>query len=186
MENKNDTSLHEKDYGLQILNIIRSGRDDREIKAQLQEYHVNDIAGVFEELAVEERESLLEILGTEFMSEIVTFLDDAGEYLSEIEADDAAEIIEQMDVDDAIEALENLDEQTRTEIIDRIDNEIKEDIDLINSYDDQEFGSRMSTNYFVVERNLTIKEAMKALVSEAAENDNIYTIFVVNEDETFY
>lgn len=186
MENKKDTSLLEKDYGLQILNIIRSGRDDSEIKAQLQEYHVNDIAGVFEELAVEERERLLEILGTEFMSEIVTFLDDAGEYLSEIEADDAAEIIEQMDVDDAIEALENLDEQTRTEIIDRIDNEIKEDIDLINSYDDQEFGSRMSTNYIVVERNLTIKEAMKALVSEAAENDNIYTIFVVNEEETFY
>jgi magnesium transporter len=27
---------------------------------------------------------------------------------------------------------------------------------------------------------------MKTLVSEAAENDNIYTIFVINEDESFY
>jgi magnesium transporter len=121
------------------------------------------------------------------MSEIVAFLDDAGEYLSEITPDDAAEIIEQMDADDAAEALDELDEQTRSEIIDLIeDTEIKQDIKLIESYEDDEFGSRMSTNFISVNRHLTIKETMKTMVREAAENDNIYTIFVVNEDDSFY
>lgn len=187
MEEKNELILQERDYSTQILGIIRSDVSDEEIKSQLQEYHENDIASIFEELETEERDKLLQILGSEFMSEIVSYLEDAGEYLSEIDADDAAEIIEQMDADDAVEVLDDLDEETRSEIIELIeDEEIKEDIELIDSYDDDEFGSRMSTNFIAVKRNSTIKETMRTLVSEAAENDNIYTIFVVNEDDSFY
>ena len=179
--------LEKQDYSAQILGIIRSGLGPVEIREQLQEYHENDIAGVFEELEFEEQEWLREILGSEGMSEIVSFLEDAGEYLSELDADDAADIIEQMDADDAVEALEDLDEETRNEVLELIeDEEIKEEIELITSYDDEEFGSRMSTNFIAVKRNFTIKETMKALVEEAAENDNIYTIFVVNEDDSFY
>lgn len=187
MEEKNEVFLPERDYGTQILNIIRSDINDDEIKTQLEEYHENDIASVFEELTPEERDRLLDILGSEIMSEVVSFLDDAGEYLSEIDADEAADIIEQMDADEALEVLDDLDEQTRSEIFELIeDDEIKEEIELIDSYEDNEFGSRMSTNFIVVKRNQTIKGTMKTLVSEAAENDNIYTIFVVNEDDSFY
>ena len=187
MEEKNEFPLQERDYSAQILSIIRSDLGDEEIKLQLEEYHENDIASIFEELTAEERDRLLGILGSEIMSDVVSFLDDAGEYLSEIDADDAADIIEQMDADDAVEVLDDLDEETRSEIFELIENsEIKEDIELIDSYNDNEFGSRMSTNYIAVKRNQTIKETMKSLVSEAAENDNIYTIFVLREDGSFY
>jgi magnesium transporter len=187
VEDKKELLTSERDYGTQILDIIRSGLSDDEIRIQLEEYHEKDIAIVFEELTPEERERLSDILGIEIISEVVSFLEDAGEYLSEIEADEAADIIEQMDTDDAVEALEELDEETRSEILELIeDAEVREEIALIDSYDDDEFGSRMSTNFIVVRRDLSIKEAMKTLVSEAAENDNIYTLFVVNEDDSFY
>ena len=187
MEEKNKAFLPEQNYSSQILGIVRSNATNNEIKTQLQEFHENDIAGAFEELTAEERDRLLKILGTELISEIVSYLDDAGEYLSEITADDAAEIIEQMDADDAVEALEDLDDERRSEIIDLIeDAEIKKDIKLIDSYEDDQFGSRMSTNFICVKRNQTIKETMKILVSEAAENDNIFTIFAVEEDNSFY
>lgn len=187
MDEKNEFLLSERDYDAQILAIIRSDATDIEVKAQLEEYHENDIASIFEELTPEERERLHEILGSEFMSEIVPFLEDAGEYLSEIDADDAAEIIEQMDADDAVEALDDLDEETRSEILELIeDEEVREDIVLLDSYEDDEFGSRMSTNFIAVKRDFSIKETMKTLVTEAAENDNIYTIFVLNEDDSFY
>jgi magnesium transporter len=187
MEDKKELLTSERNYGTQILDIIRSGLSDDEIKIQLEEYHEKDIAIVFEELTPEERERISDILGIEIISEVVSFLEDAGEYLSEIEADEAADIIEQMDTDDAVEALEELDEETRSEILELIENaEVREEIALIDSYDDDEFGSRMSTNFIVVRRDLSIKEAMKTLVTEAAENDNIYTLFVVNEDDSFY
>ena len=187
MEERNEFFQPEGDYGIQILNIIRSGVSDEEMRELLSEYHENDIAGVFDELTAEERDHRLDILGSELMSDVVAFLDDAGEYLSEIDADDAAEIIEQMDADDAHEVLEDLDEQTRSQIFELIEDEaIKEDIELIDSYDEREFGSRMSTNFITVGRNLTIREAMKTMVREAAENDNIYTLFVLNDDGSFY
>ena len=187
MEEKNEINISEQNHSAKILSIIRSGANDTEIQTQLREFHENDIAGIFDELTAEERNRLPEILGAELMSEIVAYMDDAGEYLSEITPDDAAEIIEQMDADDAAEALDELDEQTRSEIIDLIeDAEIKKDIKLIESYEDDEFGSRMSTNFICVNRKLTIKETMKTMVSEAAENDNIYTIFAVEDDGSFY
>ena len=187
MDENMEIPMQERDYGSEILALIRGGLGDEELAGQLSEYHENDIAGIFEELTSEERDRLLQIFGSEVMSEIVSFMDDAGDYLSELDADEAADIIEQMDADDALEALDDLDEQTRSEILDLIeDEEIKEDIELLDSYEEDEFGSRMSTNYIVVKRNMSIKEIMKALVSEAAENDKIYTIFVVNEDDSFY
>ena len=179
--------LERQDYSEAILGIIRSGLGPQEIKEQLLQYHENDIAGVFEELTFEEQEWLHQILGSEEMSEIVAYMEDAGEYLSVLDAEEAADIIEQMDADDAVEVLEDLDEETRNEVLELIeDEEIKEEIELITSYEDDAFGSRMSTNFISVKRNYTIKETMKTLVEEAAENDNIYTIFVVNEDDSFY
>ena len=187
MEDLNEITNQEKNYGEQILEIIRSDLDAEKIKAELEEYHENDIATAFEELSKEEKESLHDTLGSERMSEIVVYLEDAGEYLSEIDATDAADIIENMDADDAAEALQDLDEKTRDEIFELIeDEEIKEDLELISSYSEDEFGSRMSTNFIAVTRDKTIKQTMRTLVSEAAENDNIYTIFVLNEDGSFF
>ncbi len=187
MKNKNEFCSSEKDYGAEILSIIRGHYSDRELNEKLHEYHENDIANIFEKLTDEERKRLFDVLGSELLSKIVVFLDDAGDYLSRLDVDDAAEIIEQMDADDAVVALDELDKQTRNDIFDLIENpEIKEDIELIDSYEDFEFGSRMNTNFIVVKRNQTIKETMKTLINKAAENDNIYTIFVVDENDCFY
>ncbi len=184
---RNEALSSDLNYRSQILEIIRGNFDDNEKRTQLQRFHQNDLAAVFEELSSEEREHLLSVLGSELISEIVSYLDDAGEYLAEIDLDDAAEIIENMDADDAVEALDELNEQTRSEIIELIeDPEIKDDIRLIASYEDHEFGSRMSTNFICVNKNQTIKEAMKSLVREAAEKDNIFTIFAVNDDLSFH
>ena len=109
MEEKNELSVQPRDYGAEILEIIHASLGEDELRAALLEYHENDIAGVFDELEAEGRERLYDILGSEIMSGIVTYLDDAGDYLSELDADDAADIIENMDADEAVEALEELD-----------------------------------------------------------------------------
>ena len=44
----------------------------------------------------------------------------------------------------------------------------------------------MTTNFIVIKKDFTVRQAMKALIEQAAENDNILTIYVVNDDETFY
>ena len=186
MEEQNIYDLEDRNYRLAILSAIRGDNTDETLREILADYHDNDIAAVLEELTAEERDRLLDVLGSEAMSEIMTYLDDVGEILSELDADEAAEIIEQMDADEAVEALEDLDEETRSEVLELIEDEVKEDIELITSYEDDEFGSVMSTNFISIKRNMTVKGAMRALIAEAAENDNIYTMFVTDDDGAFY
>ena len=187
MENKNFFEAQERDHRSSILSTIRSGLKGDTLKAELEKYHENDIASVLDELTPEERDMLLDSIGVEAMSDIVSYMEDAGDYLSELDAGEVADIIEQMDADDAVEILDDLDEDTRTEVLERIDDaDVKEEIELIDSYDEDEFGSKMSTNFISVGRGASVKTATKTLISEAAENDNIYTVFVTDNDNEFY
>ncbi len=176
----------ERNYSSAILSIIRSDISDEELRISLEEYHDNDIALAIEDLEGWERERLLNVIGAQAMSEILSYIDDAGEYLSELDATKTAEIIEHMDADEALEALDTFDDELRTEVLELIEDEVKEDIELIDSYDDDEFGSRMSTNFIAVSKNSTVKSAMRKLVSEAAQNDNIHTLFAVEDDGRFF
>lgn len=185
-ENREELDVESaRDYSSAILSIIRGDNDDALLRELLEDYHDNDIASVLDELTAEERERLLRVLGSDAMSDILPFTDDAAEYIAEMDADEAADIIEQMEIDDAVETLEALDEETRNELLELIEDDVKEEIELIASYDDDEFGSAMTTNFISIERSKSVKGAMRSLVSQAAENDNISTIFVT-ENGIFY
>ena len=194
MRNKEVLQLEEilddrilKDNKEEIVALIRSDLPINEKHTKLNDYHDNDIACVLEELTPEERKFLYNILGLDRTSEIFSYLEEeVGTYLEELDNERAADIIESMDSDDAIDALEELEEEHREEIIELINSEAKEDIDLIQSFDDNEIGSRMTTNYIVINKTQTIRQAMKDLVTQAAKNDNVSTIYVVEDDETFY
>lgn len=170
----------------EILKIINSNLTDEEKSDALADYHENDIAAVVHDLTKEERLKLYAILGDEKVSEIFSYLDDVEDYIDEISQEHAADIIELMDSDDAVDVLDELEEESRQRIIELMNSDAVEDIEMISSYDDAEIASKMTTNFITVNKNNTIKQAMKKIISEAAENDNVATIFAVNDDETFY
>lgn len=174
------------DYVQELVELIRSGKSEETIADQIDNYHDNDIASALDELNDYERKKLYQILGIERVSEVFAYLDDVGKYLDELELEKAADIIENMDADDAVDVLEEVDEETRKQLIELMDEESKEDINLIRSYDENEIGSKMTTNYIEISRKLTIKQAMRELIAQAEENDNITTIYVKDDDNSFY
>lgn len=169
-----------------ILQIILSAGTDEEIRNELYDYHENDIAEALQELNTEDRKKLYRILGTERVSEIFTYIDDVSEYLEELSLEQAADVLENMDADDAVDALEDIDDESqREQIISLLDEEVSEDIRLIKSFEDDEIGSMMTTNYVVISEQFSIKEAMRSVVSQAHEHDNINTIYVVDGSEKY-
>ncbi len=176
----------EPDYIRELVELIRSGESREKIAEELTNYHDNDISNALDELNEGERKVLYHILGAERVSEIFAYLDDPGKYLGELALEQAADIIENMDADDAVDVLEEVDEETRKQLIELIDEESKEDIKLICSYEEDEIGSKMTTNFIEIGRSLTIKQAMRALIAQAEDNDNISTLFVEDDDGTFY
>ncbi len=176
------------DYEAELIAILKSKASDDEIRELLNDYHDNDIAEIIDDLSPKERVKLFRILGDEAMSDVFAYLDEdvAKEIISELEVNQAASILDSMDADEAVDILDELEEDKREELMGLLDEESQQDIQMISSYDDDEIGSRMTTNYIVIGRGLQIRQAMKALVEQAADNDNISTLYVVEEDETFY
>lgn len=186
MRKESDIMPEKPDYAKELEAIIKGDASESEIREQLEGYHENDIADVLEELTLEERKKLYRILGKETVSEIFTYLEDVETYINELDSEVAADIIESMDADDAVDILDELEEEKSQELIKLLDEESRHDIDLIHSYDEDEIGSYMTTNFIVVRRDVTVRQAMKSLVEQAAENDNIGTVYAENSDQTFY
>ena len=169
------------------LKIIKGNLSDEEIRDRLESYHENDISAVLDRLTKAERLRLYKILGVEKVSEIFSYLEeDVVKYIDELAPEKAADIIESMDADDAVDVLDELEEDKIGEIKELMDEESRQDIELILSYDEDSIGSRMTTNFIVIKKDYTIRQAMKSLVEQAADNDNISTIYVVTDDNTFY
>ena len=171
----------------EILGIIKSKLSPEELKDALSDYHENDIAEAFEALEPDERQNLFEILGPELISEIMPYFEDAGEYLAEITPEQAADVLENMDADDAVDVLEDIEnEDEREKLISLMDKEASEDVRLISSYEDNQIGSMMTTNFIAIGCDFTIKQAMRSLISQCKENDNINTIYVVDGDDKYF
>lgn len=174
------------DYQQELIDIIRGNEPPQQKKEHLADYHYNDIAAVLEFLTPDERRSVYRLLGAEEVSEIFAYLEDASAYLEELSVDSAADIVELMDADDAVDLLEDLDEAQQEAIIQKMDAEARADVRMIRAYEEDEIGSRMTTNYICIKRGLTTKQAMHDLVEQAAENDNLSTLYVEEQDGTFY
>lgn len=174
------------DYVGEIIELIRSGLPDDELKEQLGNYHENDVAGAFEQLEPEERQHLYAILGAEQFSEIFAYVDNVEQYIEEMGVSTAAKVLENMDSDDAVDILDEIDDETEKKIVSLMDEESSQDIQLIRSYDEDEIGSRLTTNFILIKNDLTIKQAMSSLIEQAGDNDNISTIYVEDADERFY
>ena len=170
----------------EILELIRSNKTDEEKAEELENYHDSDIADVVPFLSEEERSYLYQILGKQSTSDVFTYLENVEEYIEELDSEEAAELIELMDADDALDVLEELDEEDKQEIVELMEDEAVEDIKLIEAYEEDQIGSKMTTNYIVIPVNLTIKQAMRHVINEAPENDNINTIYVIDEQGKYY
>ncbi len=175
------------DYESEIIGIIRSNDTPKAIMNRLEDYHESDIADVIEKLSEQERKKFYRVCSLDILADIFEHLDEEKSvlFISEMDIKRAAAIIERLDTDTASEMLREIDKNKRILIIDLLPAEVKKEIQLIASFDEDEIGSRMTTNCIIIKEGMTIKQAMNELVSQAEENDNITTLFVVDEENEF-
>ncbi len=182
-----NTSFNDnRNYQEELLTLIRSGIPDAELKDRLSDYHEKDIAEALEALTDTERKRLYLLLSPEELSEIFSYLEDAEPYIQEMNDALAAAVISEMDADDAADILEDLEEEKQSQLVSLMDSESSEDVKLLLSYNEDEIGSRMTTNFILIQNDLSIRQAMKELINQAGENDNINTIYTEDENHVFY
>jgi magnesium transporter len=171
-----------------ILQIIRSGKAADWIRNALTDYHENDIADVLALLTPAERLHLSQILPVDRMAEILEYVedtDDAEKYLGEMPDERAAAILSSMESDEAVDFLKNTDSEKKTSWLAKMNPEIRKSLTALASFDEDTIASRMTTNFVTVEECMTVPEAMKEVVKEAADNDNITVIYVVDRNDNY-
>jgi len=183
-----DQTAQRPDYQKNITEIIRGNLSPLMMREQLNDYHENDIADALPVLLPAERRKMYHVLDTGKLSDVFEYLDEdqASRYLAEMDLKKAAIVLSSMESDIAVDVLREIDRDRRSLLIELMDEDARKDIHLLASYDEDEIGSRMTTNYIVIRENLTVKQAMSSLVEQASENDNISTLFVVDDTGAFY
>ena len=180
-----DVITQHPDYRTEIADILRSNLTPRKMQERLLQYHENDIAAALELLKKDERMRLYSILQTDTLASVLEYAGLLEEYMGELSIRKRVEILSRVEPGTAVEYLAQLEKAERNVLIELMDEDVRREITLLSSFDDDEIGSRMTTNYICVHSGVSVREAMHELIEQAADNDNISTLYVVDEEDMF-
>ena len=138
--------MENKDYTVEILEIIRSNTSPGIMRSRLEDYHANDLAEVFPQLKISERRKICRILDLDMLSDIFEHIDEqaAAEYLDEMDIKKAAAILSAMETDAVVDVLQMMPKEKKNLLIELMDDDARKDMAIIASFDEDEIGSRMT------------------------------------------
>lgn len=173
------------DFSGEIVAAVRSSLSPKKLQEKILDHHEKDIAMALGALTEEEKKKLFRLLPMQTLVDVLEYCEDMEAYFATLGIRQKIEALSLMEPSVALELLRRLSKAERDSLTDLMDTQTRSQISLLSSFDEDEIGSRMSTNYIEIPENATIKSAMTELVRQAAENDNISTLYVVDERGTF-
>lgn len=175
-----------KEY-IETLKELISNKDSVLLQESISKLHPADIAEICSELDIEEARFLYRQLDNEKAADALTEMDEdlRNELLEELPSEAIAKrFVNYMDADDAVEIIRDMDEDKQEEVLSHIkDIEQAGDIVDLLQYDEDTAGGLMSTEMVVVNENWSMPECLKEMRRQAEELDDIYYIYVVDDDE---
>lgn len=190
MENKEitDRQVTQPDYDIEIRGILSGNLPPKAMAEQLEDYHASDLADALETMSVTERKRFFAVMSPDMLSDVLEDVDDdvqTAEYLNELELKKRAEVLDNMDTERLITVLRILSPKDRSDLLELIGESSKAEIALLDSFTDDEIGGHMSMNYVIVPDDYSVKQAMRSVVDQAADNDNVNTVFAVDKDNCY-
>lgn len=172
---------------IEIIKELIDRKDSVLLQEEISKLHPADIAELCSELDIEEARFLYRQLDNEKAADALIEMDEdlRNELLDELPSEAIAKrFVNYMDTDDAVEIIRDMDEDKQEEVLSHIkDIEQAGDIVDLLQYDEDTAGGLMSTEMVVVNKNWSMPECLKEMRRQAEELDDIYYIYVVDDDE---
>lgn len=152
---------------------------------RLEEFSDVVLARALSRLEVDQRREILRHVSEVRASEILSEMDeeDAAEVIGAMRDHRAVAMIEELAPDDAADVVAELEDEDRERLMSGLEPETAEEINLLLSYDPETAGGVMTTDFGIVKIEQTIEEAIQAIRRQREELDNIYYIYVVDDDD---
>ena len=183
-EESASTAQH-PNYEEKIAQVVRGNLTPKIMREQLLTYHENDVAAALDLLKKEDRYRLYSVLSPETLADVLEYSERINEYVGELNLRKRAEVLAHLEPSVAVDYLQEVEKGERAAIIDLMPDDAKQEISLLSSFDEDEIGSRMTTNFVMIHMGISVRQAMRELVEQAADNDNISTIYVADDDGIF-
>ena len=177
-----------KEYTPESLDSIRqiiADKDHDKAREILAELHPADIAALYQDLDLDEAEFLYRLLDSEKAADVLMELDedDRAKLLEGMSSESIARQLEYLDTDDAVDLVQELNKEDREEVLSQIE-DVEQAGDIIDllQYDEDTAGGLMGTEMVVVNENMSMPECIKEMRAQAEEMDEIYYVYVVDDD----
>jgi magnesium transporter len=143
-----------------------------------------DLADVLTTLEQQERVAVVQALPPELSSQALAEMPEeahAGETLAALDPGQAAEIVDELDDDDAADILGELDPTRQEQILSAVED--RAEVDQLLRYDEETAGGLMTTHLVAVPVTATAEQALEEIRRQAAEAEDFYQVFVVDEEQ---
>ena len=175
-----------REYIEQLREVVKS-EDNKAAHKMIVDLHPADIAEVFDEISIEEAKFLYILLDGEKAADVLIEMeeDDRESFLKILPGDLIAKrLIDKMESDDAADVIGVLSEQKQEEILQSIgDVEQAGDIVDLLSYDEDTAGGLMAKELVMVNENWDMNKCMKEIRKQAEEIDELYYVYVVDNED---
>ena len=162
-------------------------KDAAKVKELLTDLHPADIAELCNELNPQEARFIYLLLDNDTAADVLIEMDEdvRKEFLNILPPETIAKrFLDHMDTDDAVDIMREMDEEKQEEILSHIEDidQAGDIVDLLK-YDEDTAGGIMGTEMVVVNENWSMPECLKEMRLQAEEMDEIYYVYVVDDDE---
>lgn len=168
---------------MENLEFLLENKKFQEIKAQLENLNIADIAAMFENIKNNQQIIILfKLLSKDVAADVFSFLNaDTQEIIINALKDKEIEsIMADLYMDDATDFLKEMPANVVKRIL---KNTTKENRDIINkllTYPENSAGSIMTTEFIDIKQELTVEEAFNKIKKKAEDAETIGTIFVTD------
>lgn len=177
-------------FSQEFYNEFRSiidSKDKEKAIELLNDLHPADIAELYQELDLDEAEFVYLLLDADKAADVLLELDEdeRRKMLEHLPVDVIAkQFIDHMETDDAVDVMRDLDEDVQEEILSHID-DVEQAGDIVDllKYDEDTAGGIMGTEMVIVNENWSMAECVKEMRLQAETMDEIYYVYVVDDDE---
>jgi len=165
----------------QVREALAEGDWDRAV-ALVEALRPPDQADLFGELPPTEQDQLLPRLDLEDSADILEELEEeeAAEIAARLEAEELARILDEMEPDEAADLLGDIPPERVAEVMAAM--EEAEEVRPLLIHADESAGGLMTSAKVTLHKEMTAEEAIAYLRAVAPESEDVYYLFVVDED----
>lgn len=168
----------------EILKELIESKKYLQVRNQLIEMNIVDIAQILEELDKEKLLILFRILPKEIAAGVFTYIsNELQQYIIESITDkETSSIIDQLFLDDTVDFLEEMPSNVVKKVLKNTDEETRKLINQFLNYPEESAGSIMTIEFVDLKKHMTVKEALVHIKATGVDKETINNCYVIDNE----